>query len=111
MSTRIYTVTDGTTERLVRANNRAQAISHVARSVYTTRVATQDDLVSSLQAGGKVEEAGAEVEEAQAATRTCSDERPCINCYADQGDCLGPAPETVRAREADEERYVEGLQR
>ena len=22
--------------------------------------------------------------------RTCSDERPCINCYSDQGDCLGP---------------------
>nr|WP_312953123.1 hypothetical protein [Stenotrophomonas pavanii] len=24
--------------------------------------------------------------------RTCGDERPCINCYSDQGDCLGPAP-------------------
>ncbi len=22
--------------------------------------------------------------------RTCSDERPCINCFSDQGDCLGP---------------------
>lgn len=28
--------------------------------------------------------------------RTCSDERPCINCFADQGECLGPAPETLR---------------
>lgn len=25
-------------------------------------------------------------------TRTCGDERPCINCYSDIGDCLGPAP-------------------
>lgn len=24
--------------------------------------------------------------------RICGDERPCINCYSDQGDCLGPAP-------------------
>lgn len=32
----------------------------------------------------------------QQAERTCSDERPCINCYTDQGECLGPAPETLR---------------
>ena len=64
-ATRIYTVTDGDTDRLVRATSRAQAISHVARSVYKTRVATQTDLVDHLQAGGKVEEAGVENEEAQ----------------------------------------------
>ncbi len=23
-------------------------------------------------------------------TRTCSDERMCINCFADNGECLGP---------------------
>lgn len=34
------------------------------------------------------------------AARTCSDERPCINCYADQGECLGPAPETIRSHAA-----------
>ncbi|HFK2893398.1 TPA: hypothetical protein ACGY71_001307 [Stenotrophomonas maltophilia] len=24
-------------------------------------------------------------------TRTCSDERPCIPCYTDNGACIGPA--------------------
>ncbi len=62
MTTRIYTVSDGNNDRLVRASSRAQAISHVARSVYASRVATQDDIVGHLQAGGKVEEAGAEDE-------------------------------------------------
>ena len=28
--------------------------------------------------------------------RTCGDERPCINCYSDQGACLGPAPQSMR---------------
>jgi hypothetical protein len=59
MTTRIYTVSDGNTERLVRASSRAQAISYVARSVYKSRVATQGDLETNLQAGVKVENAGA----------------------------------------------------
>lgn len=21
---------------------------------------------------------------------TCTDERPCVNCFSDQGECLGP---------------------
>ena len=60
--TRIYTISNGDTDRLVRATSRAQAISHVARSVFNSRVATQDDLVDAMQAGVKVEDAGAEVE-------------------------------------------------
>lgn len=60
--TRIYTISNGDTDRLVRAASRAQAISHVARSVFNSRVATQDDLVDAMQAGVKVEDAGAEVE-------------------------------------------------
>jgi hypothetical protein len=55
MSERIYAVYYGTTGRLVRANNRAQALSHVAQSTFNIRVAGQDDLVSLLGKGIKVE--------------------------------------------------------
>lgn len=55
MSERIYAVYHGTTGRLVRANNRAQALSHVAQSTFNIRVAGQDDLVSLLGKGIKVE--------------------------------------------------------
>lgn len=45
MSKRIYTVSDGDrTEVLVRASSRSQAISHVARKIFRSRVATQGDL-------------------------------------------------------------------
>lgn len=43
------------TTRLVRASNRHQALTHVAQSLFTTRVASQDDLVSYLAKGVKVE--------------------------------------------------------
>lgn len=35
----------------------------------------------------------------QRPARTCSDERPCVNCYSGQGECLGPPPETIRQRQ------------
>lgn len=37
--------------------------------------------------------------QADAQLRTCGDERPCINCYSDQGNCLGPAPSQIAARQ------------
>jgi hypothetical protein len=55
MSERIYAVYHGATGRLVRANNRAQALSHVAQSTFNIRVASQDELVSLLGKGIKVE--------------------------------------------------------
>lgn len=59
---RIYAVTDNATgkARLVRANSRSQAISHVARTAYAARVASQEDIVSGLTKGEQVEVAGAE---------------------------------------------------
>jgi hypothetical protein len=58
--TRIYCVSDGNTDRLVRATSRSQAIGHVARSTYKSRVATQDDIVVAIESGQKVEDASAE---------------------------------------------------
>lgn len=57
-SQRIYLVVqpDGT-QRLVRASVRSQALSHVASSLLTIHVATQDDLVDLLSNGTKVESA------------------------------------------------------
>jgi len=55
MSERIYAVFNGSTGRLVRAKNRAQALSHVAQSTFNIRVAGQEDLVSLLGQGTKVE--------------------------------------------------------
>lgn len=62
--TRIYCVSAGNGEidRLVRATSRSQAVGHVARRVYKSRVATQDDLVLAVGAGKKVEDATVETE-------------------------------------------------
>lgn len=60
--TRIYVVSHGNAEHFVNAGTQAQARNHIARRVYSTRVATQTDLVKHLQAGGKIEEAGADDE-------------------------------------------------
>ena len=57
-STRIYTVTNGDKQHLVRATHPSQAVSHVARSILTVRVASQTDLEALLPAGVQVEEAG-----------------------------------------------------
>ena len=43
--------------RLVKANLRSQALTHVAQSIFTVRVATQDDLVNGLTHGLKIENA------------------------------------------------------
>lgn len=43
--------------RLVKATVRQQALTHVAQSVFTVRVASQDDLVKALGDGVKVENA------------------------------------------------------
>jgi len=43
--------------RLVKASIRQQALSHVAQSLFTVRVASQDDLVSALSQGIKIENA------------------------------------------------------
>lgn len=43
--------------RLVKASIRQQALTHVAQSLFTVRVATQDDLIKALGAGVKVENA------------------------------------------------------
>lgn len=62
--TRIYLVADsGTTTtppRLVRATHPATALRHVAAAVLTVRVASQDDLLTALAAGVKVEDIKAE---------------------------------------------------
>ena len=55
MNERIYAVYHGSTGRLVRAKNRAQALSHVAQSTFNIRVAGQDDLVTLLGQQVKVE--------------------------------------------------------
>lgn len=62
-ATRIYTVSDGNTDRLVRATHPSHALTHVARSAYTVRVATQADLETLLLSGAKVEELRAEQQE------------------------------------------------
>jgi len=43
--------------RLVKATIRQQALSHVAQSLFTVRVASQDDLITALGKGIKVENA------------------------------------------------------
>lgn len=54
---RIYLVgTPDNGKRLVKASLRQQALSHVANSMFTIRVATQDDLVETLSEGVQVEQ-------------------------------------------------------
>ena len=55
MATRIYIVTGPTGTRLVKAAAPSQAITHVAKSEFDARVASQDDLVQALSDGVKVE--------------------------------------------------------
>jgi hypothetical protein len=58
MATRIYIVTGPTGTRLVKAAAPSQAITHVAKSAFTAKVASQDDLVEALSSGIKVETYG-----------------------------------------------------
>lgn len=63
--TRIYAVHDAglNTTHLVRATNPATAIRHVAARQYTAEVATQDRIVDTISAGGKVLDASAQAAE------------------------------------------------
>lgn len=54
---RIYIVGHGQTVRLVKASHRAQALSHVARSLINVKVANQDELVEAITRGIAVETA------------------------------------------------------
>lgn len=56
--TRIYAVLPlgAKHPRLVRASHPATALRHVAESMFSVDVASQDDIVSAMQAGAKVED-------------------------------------------------------
>ena len=60
---RIYLVTIGANDRLVRASSQSQALYHVARDIASVKVATQDMLVSCMENGVKVESAGIVIED------------------------------------------------
>ena len=55
MAERIYIVNGPQGTRLVKASLRQQALSHVANSTFTVRVASQVDLVEALTSGYKIE--------------------------------------------------------
>ena len=57
-STRIYIVNGPTGSRLVKASVASQAITHVAKSEFSAKVASQDDLVEAVSNGVKVETYG-----------------------------------------------------
>lgn len=57
---RIHLVETPNGKRLIRAGTKNAAIRHAAKDMIKCSVASQDDLVSALGAGVKVEEAGAE---------------------------------------------------
>lgn len=52
---RIYIVAHGDKVRLVRAPHRAQALAHVANSIISVSVATQEELVKHVVSGVTVE--------------------------------------------------------
>ena len=57
-ATRIYLVNGPTGSRLVKAIVASQAITHVAKSAFSAKVASQDDLVEALSNGVRVETYG-----------------------------------------------------
>lgn len=57
---RIYMVTIGENDRLIRASHPSNALQYVARDIAKVRVATQDDLIECLNDGIKVETIKAE---------------------------------------------------
>lgn len=54
---RIYVVTANNTDLLVNATSKQQAINHIAKSLVTAKVASQQDLVQSLTSGKTIIEA------------------------------------------------------
>jgi hypothetical protein len=63
---RIYVVAIGQTKRLVRASHPGTALLHVARDLAKVEVAKQEELVTLLAAGTKVEDVKAEQSEIEA---------------------------------------------
>jgi hypothetical protein len=61
-TTRIYLVNGPTGTRLVKASVASQAITHAAKSAFTAKVASQDDLVEAVSNGVKVETYGETVQ-------------------------------------------------
>ena len=61
-ATRIYLVNGPTGSRLIKATVASQAITHAAKSAFTAKVASQDDLVEALSNGTKVETYGETVQ-------------------------------------------------
>lgn len=58
---RIYIVTAANGDSmLVKATNQAQALRHVARSIYTVRAATALEVAEEMGAGQKIEDATTE---------------------------------------------------
>lgn len=71
MSTRIYAIFPAgevEAQALIRAKNRAQALSHFTARNLVVNVAEQDDLIAATKAGVEVEDASA-AEAEEAATR------------------------------------------
>lgn len=69
MAARVYKVEDDESVTLVKAVSVAKALSYVARSQYTVKIASGVDVMEYMQAGGVVEDA-----EAPEATETNGDE-------------------------------------
>lgn len=61
-ATRLYFVTDGTHDWLVRATSQAQALRHVAKDTFTVRVASQNDIVEYLESGDTIETANEQLD-------------------------------------------------
>lgn len=59
-ASRVYLVTIGEADRLVRATHPATALMHVARDIATVKVPSQQELIDCIADGVKVEYAGAE---------------------------------------------------
>jgi hypothetical protein len=61
-TTRIYLVNGPTGTRLIKASVASQAITHAAKSAFTAKVASQDDLVEAVSNGVKVETYGESIQ-------------------------------------------------
>lgn len=59
---RVYHLTDGTSQWLVRANNKSQAIAFIVRSRIKVEVAEQDTLIDLVSKNFKVQDATAQDE-------------------------------------------------
>jgi hypothetical protein len=61
---KVYVVTTPTGSRLVRAMSSQSAVKHAVLGTHSAKLASQDDLITALGKGLKVEDAGAEGDEA-----------------------------------------------